>query len=86
MVSLQVRPSSLAQNIKEAIASGQIGKVVSTIASGTFSPYHGSRPAIVEKAAYFADANTGDNVLTIHFGHCVETSLTGFVYDLQIVK
>jgi hypothetical protein len=45
-------------------------KIVSTTVTANFSAYRGRRPAIMEQAAYFADAKTGGNVLTIDFGHC----------------
>jgi predicted dehydrogenase len=69
MAPLQAQPSSIVQKIKEIVASNDIGKIVSTTVTANFSAYRGGRPAIMEQAAYFADAKTGGNVLTIDFEH-----------------
>jgi predicted dehydrogenase len=73
IVGLQSRTNPLYHQIKEVIASGKIGKVISTtvtvastLAAGT--PF----PKGVE---FFLDLKSGGNSFTIVFGHCKCQSL-----------
>ena len=68
VIGLQGHASAYVQKIKEIIASGRIGKVLSTTVIGTAN-YWGPEPTI-SGLKYFAEKKVGGNMATIHFAHC----------------
>lgn len=71
MVGLQGRRGPPTQTVKEIVASGRIGKVLSsTLVADAFN----GGPVEEEKARIMLDRKTGGNVLTVHFGHCKSAS------------
>ena len=68
IVGLQARADPLVLKVRELLESGSIGKIISTIATGTLINIKpGEWPA---NADYYLDINSGGNSLTISFGHC----------------
>lgn len=72
VVGLQGRYSPILAKLKETIASGAIGKVLSTEIR-SFGGIFG-RDKIIEGLEYFAHREIGGNVFTISGGHCKWTS------------
>ncbi|MCJ1339902.1 transcription regulator gal80 [Bachmanniomyces sp. S44760] len=69
-VGLQARPSPIGQKIRELIAAGWIGKVLSTdiLAVNTLD----SRNGMPESFYYYLTMASGGNSLTITFGHVID--------------
>ncbi|KAK8079432.1 hypothetical protein PG997_007250 [Apiospora hydei] len=75
VLGLQGRHASIISTIRDFIASGKLGDVLSS----TWAGYGLMGGAVaLEDVAYFADKSVGGNLLTIHSGHAldwVETAL-----------
>lgn len=85
MVGLQARQSPLIGKMKDILASGKIGRVLS---STVVTAASNGGPTESEAIEYFKDRKVGGNVMTIHFGHTIDwvvsvlgelESLTGLV-------
>ncbi|KAK8091310.1 NAD-P-binding protein [Apiospora phragmitis] len=69
VVGLQGRHASIISTIKEFIASGKLGDVLSS----TWSGYGVMGGDVAQEAiAYFADKSVGCNLLTVHSGHALD--------------
>ncbi|KAJ3014934.1 transcription regulator gal80 [Thoreauomyces humboldtii] len=69
-VGLQGREDSTIRTVKELLAEGKIGKVLSSSLVGT--GVNGA-PTEQEKYAYLLDESVGGNLLTIPFSHCLDS-------------
>lgn len=68
VVGVQARASPVVVKVKELIASGKIGRVVSSTVVSTFGRLPtGKWPAGAE---YYLDMNSGGNCFAIFFAHC----------------
>lgn len=76
-VVLQTRASPVINHIRELVADGYIGEVMSASMFGIY-PHWGARPA----AAYSADLASGANLLTISGGHTLD-ALTHMLGDID---
>ncbi|OIW26690.1 oxidoreductase family protein [Coniochaeta ligniaria NRRL 30616] len=85
MVGVQARSDRLVLKVKEILASGQIGDVVSSsvMASSSFIP--GDR--WMEGAEYYLDFSSGGNEFHIFFAHFLDsfTNVLGDFDDLQAI-
>lgn len=69
VVGLQGRFAPSVAKLKELLAEGRIGKVLSS----TWVGYRGNGgPTEPESIKYMADKSIGGNLVTIHFGHAVD--------------
>lgn len=70
IIGLQGRVSPIALKLKEVLASGRIGRVLSSDirAFGNLLP----RDALPETLAYFADRKIGGNPITIAYAHMID--------------
>ncbi|KAH8600019.1 hypothetical protein B0O99DRAFT_611578 [Bisporella sp. PMI_857] len=71
IVGVQKRASPLVVKIKELVASGKLGKVLSTSVVGSLSG-----PPIgiwMEGVEYYLDINSGANSLIVYFGHFLDS-------------
>lgn len=66
----QARADPLVVKVKELVASGRIGNVLSSIATGSFVGLPSPWPV---DAKYYVDIDSGGNVLTIHYGHFLDS-------------
>lgn len=71
-VVLQAVFSPVVGKVKELVALGQIGKVLSSTV-GLVCGIGG--PNLSQAVHYFTDRNVGGNMMTIHFGHTIEPVL-----------
>lgn len=78
IVGAQARASPLLEKIKELVAGGGIGNVISTTVVGTLAPI--VHDFWIVGAEYYLDRDSGGNTLTISpLGHCKSfVSSTGF--------
>jgi predicted dehydrogenase len=74
VVGLQTRVSPVLLKLKEILASGQIGRVLSSDVRASSSRY--PRDALPEGLTYFAERDVGGNPITIGFAHMID-----FVHD-----
>ncbi|KAG9232639.1 hypothetical protein BJ875DRAFT_466203 [Amylocarpus encephaloides] len=73
VVGAQSRASPYVKAIRDIVASGEIGDVVSTTAS---DPFAGLPIGVwIDGADYYLDRNSGGNSLTISFGHFLDAFL-----------
>jgi predicted dehydrogenase len=74
VVGLQARASPVVTKMKDLIQNGTIGNVLSSIVVSSFSGLPtGMWPSGAE---YYLSMNSGGNVFTIYFGHCISTYIT----------
>ena len=66
VVGLQSRQSNITRTIKELVASGRLGKFLS---SQVMAESGGSDAAVPDRYKYFVDSKVGGNNFTIIFGH-----------------
>lgn len=69
IVGLQARQAPIINQVKEIIASGKIGKVLSS--TWNSQAHHGGGTT-TEGYQYLVDREKGGNLLTIHFGHAID--------------
>jgi predicted dehydrogenase len=67
ITGLQARFSPVVQRVREIIAAGRIGKVLSSTVVAS-AGNAGAEDGV--KIEYFTDRSVGGNILSIHFGHC----------------
>ncbi|CAJ2514135.1 Uu.00g022540.m01.CDS01 [Anthostomella pinea] len=83
MVGVQARADPMVVKLKEILASGKIGRVVSTsvVINSSFAPMD----AWVEGAEYYLGIESGGNEYSIGFGHFLDTfvHVLGDFADLQ---
>lgn len=71
VVGLQGRQSNITRTLKEIVASGRLGKVLS---SSVMAEAGGFDSEVPVKYKYFTNAKAGGNHFTISFGHCEQSS------------
>src|SRR5438309_1084681 len=69
IVGLQARQAPAIQFVKELIADGYVGEVLSTTMIGVSVP----GDVVVQPNVYMLDANNGANLLTVAVGHSLDT-------------
>lgn len=67
LVGLQGRQSNITRTLKEIVASGKLGKVLSSTVVAESGLFDNEIPA---KYKYFTEAKNGANNYTVLFGHC----------------
>jgi predicted dehydrogenase len=70
IVGLQGRVMPLALRLKEILASGKIGKVLSSTVEAYSNIY--PRDSVIESLTYFADRKVGGHPVNILFGHTID--------------
>jgi predicted dehydrogenase len=73
MVGLQAQRSPIVAKLKDIISQGKIGNVLSSTFTG---PSMVIGPEEQENKEYFLKAATGGNMVTIFFGHTIETVMS----------
>ncbi|KAI9740246.1 MAG: transcription regulator gal80 [Cirrosporium novae-zelandiae] len=68
-IGFQGRQDLLVRKIKEIIASGKIGRVLSSTMTGQITYYGGTE---TEQTAYLADIKYGGLLVTVMTGHCID--------------
>ena len=74
IVGLQGRLSPVFLKVKELLASGKIGKLLSSSVIAS-SGALGTVDSVSESLAFFFDRSIGGNFLSIHFGHLTDSIL-----------
>lgn len=67
LVGLQGRQSNITRTLKEIVASGKLGKVLSSTVVAESGVFDNEIPI---KYKYFTETKNGGNNFTIFFGHC----------------
>src|SRR5216110_1683041 len=69
VVGLQARQAPAIEFVKELLGDGYVGEVLSTTMIGVSIP----GDVVVQPNVYMLDANNGANLLTVAFGHSLDT-------------
>jgi predicted dehydrogenase len=69
-----VNSDPLVQKVKEILAEGKIGKVISSTVTACSSPVD----AWLKDVEFYLDFKSGGNEYTIFFGHCAPTIPNSF--------
>lgn len=76
IVGLQASYSPVVRKVKETIASGKLGKILS---SSVFLSLGNGDKTESKNVRYFVDREIGGNVTTIHLGHALEYVQSGIL-------